>query len=57
MYNPILHRNNSDNIKSDNSHVFTLQKVKILQRSQDFKCGKNYDIYFRRTKLCTNHIV
>ena len=29
MYNPSLYRNNFSNTKSDNSHIFTLQKVKV----------------------------
>ena len=50
---PSLHRNNFNNTESNNSHILTLQKVKILQRLQVFKCGKSYDIYLRCTKLCT----
>ena len=45
-----------NNTKFDNGHILTLQKVKILQKSQVFKCGKNH-IYFRCAKLCTNQIV
>ena len=43
MHNLSLHRNNSNNTKSNNSHVLTLQKIKILYRSQILKHGKNYD--------------
>ena len=35
---------------SNNRHVLTLQKIKILQWSQVLKCSKNYDIHFRCTK-------
>ena len=49
-----IHRNGFNIIKYDDSHPSTLQKIKILQRTQILKCCKNSIVHLRCTALYTN---
>ena len=33
------------------------RKIKVLERTKIFKCGKNHDVSFRCSKLCANKIM
>ena len=54
MWNSGIHRNSSNIIKYGNSHPSALQKIKILQRTQIFRCCKNRIVHLRCTALYTN---
>ena len=57
MYNPSLHRNNFHNTKFNNSHVFTLQKIKILKChkfSNVVKLWYSFQMY--KTMYLSNHV-
>ena len=49
-----IHRNSSNIIKYGDSHPSTLQKIKILQRTQILKYCKNSIVHLRCTALYTN---
>ena len=49
-----IHRNSFNIIKYGESHPSTLQKIKILQRTQILKCCKNNIVHLRCTALYTN---
>ena len=54
MWNSGIHKNSFNIIKYGNSHLPTLQKIKILQRTQILKCCKNSIVHLRCTALYTN---
>ena len=54
MWNSGIHRNSFNIIKYGDSHPSTLQKIKILQRTQILKCCKNSIVHLRCTALYTN---
>ena len=54
MWNSGIHRNSFNIIKYGNSHPSTLEKIKILQRTQILKHCKNSIVHLRCTALHTN---
>ena len=54
MWNSGIHRNSFNIIEYGNSHPSTLQKIKILQRTEILKHCENSTVHLRHTALYTN---